>query len=147
MRHKGQINEVEVVLPWRRAEGGFEGPLKELFYARYEQLYGSGASFRGARVEIVTYRVRASAETPRPKLVASERMIDAIPASARRKDRAVYWEELKRLEPTPVFDGEILLPGNRIAGPAVIETPDTSMALRPGQTMRVDAFGNFEITL
>ncbi len=80
MRHKGQINEVEVILPWRRAEGAFEEPLKELFYERYEQLYGSGASFRGARVEIVTYRVRATAETPRPKLVAAERLTDVIPA-------------------------------------------------------------------
>jgi N-methylhydantoinase A len=147
MRHKGQINEVEVVVPWRRAEGAFEEPLKELFYERYEQLYGAGASFRGARVEIVTYRVRASAETPRPKLVAAERMTDAIPAVARRKERAVYWEEFRRLEATSVFDGESLLPGNRIAGPAIVETPDTSVALRPGQNLRVDEFGNFEIAL
>jgi N-methylhydantoinase A len=147
MRHRGQINEVEVVLPWRRAEGAFEEPLKELFYTRYEQLYGSGASFRGARVEIVTYRVRASAETPRPKLVASERMSERVPAAARRKERAVYWEELKRLQPTPIFDGQALVPGNAIAGPAIIETPDTSVALRPGQSLRVDAYGNFEIAV
>jgi N-methylhydantoinase A len=147
MRHKGQINEVEVVVPWRRAEGAFEEPLKELFYERYEQLYGSGASFRGARVEIVTYRVRATAETPRPKLVAAERLTDVIPAAAQRTERAVFWEELRRLEATPVFDGEILLPGNHVSGPAVIETPDTSVALRPGQTLRVDEFGNFEIAI
>ncbi len=147
MRHKGQINEVEVVVPWRRAEGAFEEPLKELFYERYEQLYGSGASFRGARVEIVTYRVRASAETPRPKLVAAARMSEAIPPSARRKERAVYWEEFRRLAATPVFDGESLVPGNRIAGPAIVETPDTNVALRPGQSLRVDEYGNFEIGL
>jgi N-methylhydantoinase A len=147
MRHKGQINEVEVVLPWRRAADGFEAGLKELFYARYEQIYGRGASFRGARVEIVTYRVRASAETPRPKLVAAERLTDALPAAARRPPRPVYWDELKRREATPVFDGDALLPGNAIAGPAIIETPDTSVALRPAQTLRVDAFGNFEIAV
>ena len=147
MRHKGQINEVEVALDWTSARGDFEGPLKEAFYRRYEQLYGRGASFKGARVEIVTYRVRASAATPRPKLVASERMSAVIPEAARRPPRQVYWEELRRLAATPIFDGQRLEPGNSLAGPAIVETPDTSVVVRPGETMRVDAFGNFEIAL
>jgi N-methylhydantoinase A len=147
MRHKGQINEVEVALPWSRAEGAFEEPLKDLFYARYEQLYGRGASFKGARVEIVTYRVRATAETPRPKLLAAERLSDAIPAAARRRPRPVYWEELRRVEPTAIYDGEVLQRGNALPGPAIVETPDTSVAVRPGQTLRVDAFGNFELAI
>jgi N-methylhydantoinase A len=147
MRHKGQINEVEVILDWSRAAAAFEEPLKQQFYRRYEQLYGRGSSFHGARVEIVTYRVRATAETPRPKLVAAERLSAAVPAAARRAARAVYWEEMRRVEPTPIFDGQRLERGNAIAGPCVVETPDTSVVVRPGQTMRVDAFGNFEIVL
>jgi N-methylhydantoinase A len=147
MRHKGQINEVEIVLDWSRAEGAFEEPLKESFYRRYEQLYGRGASFRGARVEIVTYRVRASAETPRPKLVAAERLSKVLPADARRPARAVYWEELRRQEQTPIFDGLVLLPGNAVAGPCIVETPDTSVVVRPEQSLTVDAFGNFEVGL
>jgi N-methylhydantoinase A len=147
MRHKGQINEVEILVPWSRAEGDFEAPLKEAFYRRYEQLYGRGASFRGARLEIVTYRVRATAATPRPRLVASERMSERIPDAALRPARTVYWEELKRLERTPIFDGQRLEPGNAVTGPAIVETPDTSVVVRPGQTLRVDAFANFEIGL
>ena len=34
------------------------------FFARYEQLYGKSSSFRGAWLEMVTFRVRASAATP-----------------------------------------------------------------------------------
>jgi N-methylhydantoinase A len=147
MRHKGQINEVEIVLDWSRAEGDFEAPLRESFYRRYEQLYGRGASFRGARVEIVTYRVRASAETPRPRLVAATRTSATIAAVARRKPRAVYWDEMQRLADTPVYDGLALAPGNSLAGPAVVETPDTSVLVRPGQSLAVDAFGNFELAL
>jgi N-methylhydantoinase A len=54
---------------------------------------------------------------------------------------------MRRVEPTPIFDGQRLERGNAIAGPCVVETPDTSVVVRPGQTMRVDAFGNFEIVL
>jgi N-methylhydantoinase A/oxoprolinase/acetone carboxylase beta subunit len=147
MRHKGQINEVEVILDWRRAEGDFEPPLRQAFYETYERLYGRGSSFHGARVEMVTFRVRAMAETPRPRLVAAESLTGEIPSGARRPSRAIYWDELKASAETPIYDGLALLPGNRLAGPAVVETPDTAVVVRPGQSLAVDAFGNFEIVL
>ncbi len=147
MRHKGQINEVEVALEGSRAEGGFQEPLREAFYRRYEQLYGRGSSFRGGRLEIVTFRIRATAETPRPRLVAAERLTDEISDAARRPGRPIYWADLRRQVETPVYDGTALLPGNRVAGPTVVETPDTTVVVPPGQTLTVDRFGNFELAL
>src|SRR5213079_1389921 len=67
MRHRGQINEVEVVLPEKRVKDAFFETLRRRFTARYEQLYGSGSSYGEARLEIVTLRLRATAATPRPK--------------------------------------------------------------------------------
>jgi N-methylhydantoinase A len=147
MRHKGQINEVEVLLDWSRAEGDFEPALRQAFYDTYERLYGRGSSFRGARVEMVTFRVRAMAETPRPRLVAAEHLTGEIDAAARRPARPVYWAGLKSAVETPVFDGAALRPGNEVAGPGIIETPDTTVVVHPGQLLRVDRFGNFEIAL
>jgi N-methylhydantoinase A len=147
MRHKGQINEVEVMLAESRVAGDFQAPLREAFHQRYEQLYGRGSSFRGGRLEIVTFRVRAMAETPRPRLVAADRLTDAIAPEARRPSRSIYWADLKRSADTPVYDGTRLQPGNAVMGPTVVETPDTTVVVHPGQTLRVDRFGNFEIAL
>jgi N-methylhydantoinase A len=147
MRHKGQINEVEVVLPGDRLGEGFAAALFDSFYTRYEQLYGRSSAFRGARLEIVTFRVRASAATPQPRLARAQSISEAIDPAARRASRAIYWESLRRSEATPVFDGALLAPGNRIVGPAVVETTDTSVVVHPGQSLAVDAFGNFEIEL
>ena len=145
MRHRGQINEVEVALPEGRLTGDFLEALRERFYIRYEQLYGRGSSYRGARLEIVTLRLRAMADTPRPKLARSAHLSDQIAATALSTKRPVYWAELKQVVDTPVYDGAQLLPGNRVDGPTVIETTDTTVVVRPGRWLEVDAFGNFAI--
>ena len=145
MRHRGQINEVEVMLPENRLAGDFWESLRTRFYARYEQLYGRGSSYRGARLEIVTLRVRATAATPRPKLPKARQRSARVPREAKRGMRDIYWAEPKRVIRTPVFEGAALRPGNRVKGPCVIETAQTNVVVHPGRTVRVDAFGNFEI--
>jgi N-methylhydantoinase A len=156
MRHRGQINEVEVMLPEKRLAkskvqtDGAPPPsswesLRKRFYERYEQLYGRGSSYRDARLEIVTLRLRATATTPRPKLAATKKTSAKIAPKAGAGKRSVYWAELKKSAATPIYDGAHLAPGNAIKGPAVIETTDTTVVVHPGRTLKVDAYGNFEI--
>jgi N-methylhydantoinase A len=146
MRHKGQIHEVEVVLPEKRLKTSLLEPLHQRFYQRYEQLYGQGSSYQDARLEIVTMRLRAMAETPRPRLAKASRVANGIAKEAKRRGRSAYWADLKREVVTPIFDGAKLRPGNRLKGPAVVETTDTTVVVHPGRTLKVDRWGNFEIT-
>jgi N-methylhydantoinase A/oxoprolinase/acetone carboxylase beta subunit len=100
----------------------------------------------GAQLEIVVARLRARALTPRPKLIRSTRTSRTIPAAAKRPARPIYWPDLGKPRATPVFDGDKLAPGNRIRGPAIVETADTTVVVHPGRTLRLDPLGNFEIT-
>jgi N-methylhydantoinase A len=145
MRHKGQINEVEVQLDAPRASGDFESIYREHFYRRYEALYGAGSALRGARLELVTFRLRASAQTPRPQIRRTEERSAVIDPGALLSARPIYWDELKKILETSAYDGTRLRSGNVIGGPAVIETPDTTLVVRPGQQLSIDAFGNFEL--
>lgn len=145
LRHRGQINEVEVELPDRELGEEDVPALVERFYERYDAMYGKGASFRGARLEAITFRVRASIVTPKPGLRAQSDTPAPVPADAARKPRDVYWTELGVRTSTPVYDGELLLTGNRITGPALVETTDTTVVLGPDQSMIVDRLGNFAI--
>ena len=147
MRHKGQINEVEVEIAGAELREADLPGLHDAFVAQYERLYGQGASLPGARLEIVTYRCRAAAETLKPRLAPSDVMSQTIAAEARRPARAVYWSEPGETMETPVFEGEKLVPGNSVPGPAIVETADTTVAVHPGQSLSVDAFGNFELAL
>ena len=146
VRHRGQINEVEVPLASSRVPANYEAELRKHFVARYEKLYGRGSALAGAQLEIVVARLRARALTPRPKLVASKKATKAVPAAAKLKARSIYWPDLGKPRPTAVFDGEKLSIGNELKGPAIVETADTTVVVHPGRRLRLDALGNFEIT-
>ena len=133
------------MLPEKRLAGKFRETLRRRFYQRYEQLYGRGSSYRDARLEIVTLRLRAAASTPRPSLTVSKRLISSLNRNAKVEKRSVYWADLKKSVSTPIFDGAKLVPGNRVRGPAVVETTDTTVAVHPKRSLTVDRFGNFEI--
>ena len=145
MRHRGQINEVEVDLTQTRLAPTELDDLRARFVRRYEQLYGRGAALPGARLECVTFRVRASAVSRKPSLIAATELSTVISATAQTGARPIYWAEWKRLADTPIYDGYQLRPGNSIAGPVVIETTTTSIVVHPGQHVSMDALGNFII--
>jgi N-methylhydantoinase A len=146
VRHKGQINEVEVLLESPRLKSNYESQLRKRFVERYEQLYGRGSALAGAQLEIVVCRLRARALTPRPRLVSAKRTSLKIPAKAVLKKRQIYWPDLGKHRPTPVYDGDRLVIGNQIRGPAVVETADTTVVVHPRAQLRLDPLGNFEIT-
>jgi len=147
IRYKGQINEVEVPVPAGRLDEAALADLAADFHHRYETLYGAGAGFREARVEIVTYRVRTTAVSAKPALRPAREQ-GATPADgARAPARSVYWAELGDFALTPVFWGERLVPGNRIAGPAIVQVPDTTIVVHPGQAARIDPYGNVLVDL
>src|SRR5687768_13763726 len=136
VRHKGQINEVEVGLESPGLKNDYELQLRRRFVARYEQLYGRGSALAGAQLEIVVCRLRARALTPRPKLVRAGKSARAIPKTAAHKARSIYWPDLGKFRPTPVFNGDKLLSGNEIKGPAIVETADTTVVVHPARTLR-----------
>jgi N-methylhydantoinase A/acetophenone carboxylase len=66
-------------------------------------------------------------------------------AAPRKGAREVCWERGKTAS-TAVYDRFALRPGHRIAGPALVEGPDTVYAVDPGWALEVDAYGNFVMT-
>jgi N-methylhydantoinase A len=147
LRYKGQINEVEVPVPSGPLDEATLAQLATDFHRRYETVYGKGAGFREARVEIVTYRIRASAISAKPRIVAAPEA-DRTPATAARAGtRPVYWAEVGDFQPTPVYWSERLEPGNVVPGPAIIQAPDTTIVVHPFESARLDPFGNVLIDL
>ena len=147
IRYKGQINEVEVPVPGGTLDASALAQLVSDFHRRYETVYGQGAGFREARVEVVTYRVRASAVSAKPRIVAAPEVDRAPSRDASAGTRPVYWSELGDFDLTPVFWGERLVAGNVVPGPAIIQVPDTTIVVHPFETARIDPYGNVLVDL
>src|SRR6267378_170944 len=82
---------------------------------------------------------------PTAKRAATKKLNAKISPKAASGKRSIYWADLKRAAVTPIYDGAFLVPGNAIKGPAVIETTDTTVVVHPRRSLKVDAYGNFEI--
>jgi N-methylhydantoinase A len=136
MRYKGQIHEVSVPLA-RSADSVDPEAIVRDFHVQYEKRYGLGTTNTAAPVEALSWEVRAAAPSVTPAL-PERPASSAAPAEKSRRD--VYFRG--GFHPTPVYDRESLSNGTRIQGPAIIEAPDTTILVNPGQTVTMDRFAN-----
>jgi N-methylhydantoinase A len=140
MRYGEQVFEVGVPLDavaWDAA--GLPARVAEAFHARHEALFTY--ALRGEEVVLVTARVAAVGKLPaRPAPLLPARG-DAAPVGTRRARVAGALHDL------PVWGFSDLAPGQRVAGPAIVESDTTTVLLLPGDEAWVDARGWLEVAV
>jgi N-methylhydantoinase A len=144
MRYRLQLHTVEVPVSPGPFDDAAAKALVDAFHDRYEQLYGEGAGFRGAGVELVSYKLVATGSVSQPSITdePAEATVPAHPSGSRE----VYWYELEGRVPTALYDGLRLRAGDTLEGPAIIELPDTTVAVPPRTSAEVDGYGNIVMT-
>lgn len=143
MKFRLQIHRVEVPVPPGPLTAHDAETLLQTFADKYETLYGKGSAFKEAGVEIGVLRVTAVGKIPRPRLAYQVQKA----ADAEVGSRDVYWREMRRFVNTPIYTGATLAAHSKVAGPAIIEMPETTIVLRPGSHGELDEYGNFIITI
>lgn len=143
MRFRRQTQGEEVALPWDRFTPERIATLERLFVERYEELYGRGVAYREAGVDIGTIRVDGIGAVAKPELTRHA-VEDAAPATARKGQRRAYLDGAWR--DTPVFDQALLRSGMPLAGPAIVESPFTTVLLPPDSRAEVDAYEGLVIS-
>jgi N-methylhydantoinase A len=138
MKFRRQVHNVRIPVAASDLETAGTEALVANFEAAYERIYGKGTAYRKAGVEISNFIVTATTKTYKPNL-KEEKWESEDPSRARIDERQVYFDEFIS---TPVFSLELLRAGNRIAGPAVVESPATTLLLHPAQSATVDRYRN-----
>ncbi|HZQ03085.1 MAG TPA: hydantoinase/oxoprolinase family protein [Gaiellaceae bacterium] len=141
LRYKGQVHQVDTPVPAGRLDAGALEAVIDDFERRYETLYGRGSGFREAGVELVTYRVLASARVQDAEISEHE---TGEPPPEPTHER-LHWRELDDAVETAIYRGS-LPPGTAFDGPAVIRLESTTALVHPGQRAAVDSYGNIRVT-
>lgn len=110
------------------------------------------ARFHDLHEALHTYAVREEQPILRGLRLSLVGVVDKpkLPASARttrpptRKGKRLAFFD-GRFREVPVYDGPTLRHGQRLPGPAIVEEPFTTIVLQPGDTARLDAWGNYVI--
>lgn len=84
-------------------------------------------------------RLHAWGPAPKPAFEAAE-LEGQDPSDAREDTRSVFWRD--GYVDTPTYRHSALNPNNVVAGPAVIEAIDTTIAVQPGRRYRIDRYGH-----
>ncbi len=90
-------------------------------------------------IEVITVKATTVSLTDKPEFAT----IGDGGADEPVSHREVTFEDGRH--DTPIYDRGSLGEGQKIAGPAIIEEPASVTVLRPGQNLRVDAYGNLLI--
>jgi N-methylhydantoinase A len=144
MKYPLQVHELDVDAPEGPIDEAFAEALVARFHQAYEARFGSGTGYRDAGAEITSLRVAIRAPT---EAIALARETIAAYAPEPVETRSVYWRERRERVPTAIYGGSDLRPGARLPGPAVLEYPHTTIAVRPGQSLRADPFGHLILRL
>jgi N-methylhydantoinase A len=132
-RYEGQGNEITI---WVDKGADWTVSMVEvraMFEEEYRRIFG--LAIPDVSIEVVTWRLAASAESPEvePSLIAGGEVPDGGPVVG----RPVVFERGSLPVDTPVYRRDLLVPGTRFDGPAIVEERETTSVIRPGWSVEV----------
>jgi N-methylhydantoinase A len=144
MRYMRQVHEVTTPCPGGRLSSEDLEKVYTAFETLYEKLYGKGSAYREAGMQIITFRVEARGRITKPKLIRYE-MNPPDPSAALKTKRQTFLHG--KSTNMDVYDFNKLQAGNMVPGPAIIETPTTTILIDSDQMARLDEWLNTIIVL
>ena len=142
MRYRRQTAGVELPVDFDRFNAKRVAELQGAFEKKYEELYGTGAGYTSAGIEISEMRVDAIGKVAKPRLSARRKATGNARAALKGKRRVFFTRPERKFIDTPVYDYERLGVGATVKGPSIIELPFTTTLVPPEHKVTVDPYMN-----
>jgi N-methylhydantoinase A/acetophenone carboxylase len=130
-----------------------KGTLKEVRIDTDKLLLGSEHDVKelctkfGAKGSISVSAMTLNARVPMPHLTAKTfKREGANPSKSMKASRQVFWSPASGYQNTPVYELELLIPGNVVTGPAVVDAKDTTYVIPAGMSLHMDKYSNAIMT-
>jgi N-methylhydantoinase A len=141
-RYENQEHSVEILLPDGTLNAKSIDKIAEDFHQAYEREY----TYRlNAPIEFVGTHVVALASIGKLKPVK-------LPVTGRKLAKAKKGERkvdfaIEGIHMSSIYDGDLLEPGMKFKGPAIIEAKGTTVVLHPNNQVSIDDYGNVHISI
>ncbi len=145
MRYIGQEHAVTVDLAGDFFIKKDRAAIKAHFDEVHAVRYGTSAPREPA--DIVSLRVTVLGRMKKPPRNAVEAGREQADANALRGHKLVYFRSAGQYVSTPVYKRDLLKNGNVFHGPALVEEHASTTVVQPGDTVKVDIYGNLQISI
>jgi N-methylhydantoinase A len=145
MKFGRQVNVETIPVPKKPYTEQDVNEICNSFIGYYHSLYGEGAAFVEAGLEIMTFIVHAVKPAILPAMPKLE-FKGEDSSHAFKGKREVFLPDSEKFAPVNTYEFGMLMPGNVISGPAIIEAPTTTMFILSGQLGKVDEYRNLKVT-
>src|SRR5262249_49471271 len=141
LRYEGQVHEVE--LPVLESDLEMVGlpEVHRKFHERHAAIYTYATE--QDPVELVNLRVTSVGQTW--KIQGRTADVADGDAPMEKGHRDVYFGYRREYVRVPVYEGSAVAPGSALAGPVIVELPDTSIVVDDHYDLSCDEYGNLRL--
>nr|AIU93778.1 hypothetical protein LRS1606.344 [Rhodococcus sp. NS1] len=145
-RYVGQGYELRVPAPDGDIDDVWVKTVAESFHEAHGRTYSQ--RFDDKPVQLINIRVTGVGAVPHVRITEIEKGTADCSAAIKTVTRALFWRDdtaAPEWIDTPVYDRSLLLAGNTIDGPAIVEQFDSTTIIGMNQHATVDAVGHIII--
>lgn len=145
LRYAGQVHELATLMPEELTSEGMLDTI-ETFHALHKSRYAFEARQKPVEILAIRQDILGARQWEMQKFST---LGDSDASAAIKDTRKVCFPQgdgFKWID-TPIYDGERLCPGHKLVGPAIIEEVDTTISVQPGDTVILNEFQVFDMTV
>ncbi len=136
-RYPGQVHNLTVPLPEGPIDDDLLRRLEANFHDEHEQRFTY--AMRDQPIECLHWRIAATGNRPAPK----GRLTDQSNGTSKPTGkRMAYMAGVNTEVQTEIYQGDALLAGGQLTGPAIVEFPTTTVVVNPDDKLTVQADGS-----
>ena len=142
IRYRRQSAGVEMPASFDRFNAKRITEIQSAFETKYQGLYGVGAGYAKAGIEISEIRIDVVGKVAKPNLNARRKTGGGARAALKGKRQVFFTRPQRKFIDTPVYDYQKLVVGAVVRGPAIIELPFTTTLVPPEHKVITDRYMN-----
>jgi N-methylhydantoinase A len=141
MRYKRQVNYHTVALPGKEYTNKKEvDEVLDSWIDSFESIYGKGVTYTKAGIELVSMDIDAVYRVTKPS-IKTYQPANSNSSAAIKAHREVLFPGLSEDHlDTPIYEYERLEPNNVVTGPAIVESPTSTIVVPPEWAAFVDSY-------